>query len=247
MGKGVTNPFLAESSNGFYVVKNKENPDGPRTLVNEYFCYKFAKLLNIPIPEAALLRITKNEIDNDPNLQKLGVGPGLHFGSKLVERAEPSIQEPLVKLIVNKEDIPSIVLFDQIIYNDDRAINPGNLLIDLSEKLILAIDHSHTFKIGAIWDATQLRLINETPLCLVENFKKKNYKILIRYIYGHSPFNKILSRLNMLTKDDILKCTEGIPVEWNLNDEDRTALVEFIWYRIENINIFIRLIREAST
>jgi hypothetical protein len=244
MGNGITNPLLMKTNNDSYVVKFLGNEHGPRILVNELVCYKLAKLLDIPIPNAALISIDEAALNLNPDLQKLGVQPGLSFGSQLVQRAQPSIQAPLLALVKNKDDIPSIILFDQIIYNDDRTMNPGNLIIDLKQRKLLALDHSHTFRLGAIWNELELKKIHEDNLCLVKEFHGQNYKVLLKYVNGFNPFNKILQRIQMTSQVDIEWCLHQIPEQWELNKNDKDALIDFLWYRIENINKFMLLLKD---
>lgn len=244
MGNGITNPLLMKTSDGNYVVKVIGNEHGTRILINEFVCYKLAKLLDIPIPDAALVNIDEGVLSLNPELQVLGVEPGLHFGSKLISRAQPYIQAPLLNLVHNKEDIPSIILFDQIIYNNDRVMNPGNLLIDIKEKRLLAIDHSHTFKLGALWDENELKKIHEEDLCLVKDFHGLNYKLLLKYVNGYNPFNKILQKIQMISQEDINSCLDQIPKEWDLKKCDGDALIQFIWYRIEKISCFLDLLKD---
>lgn len=241
---GKTEPFLVHTDNGFYVVKHKNNVDGSRILVNELICYKLAKILDLPIPNAALIRINQKSIDADENLQHLKVKPGIHFGSEFIKKSQTYIQPPLLKKVVNQDDIPSIILFDQLIYNNDRASNPGNLIIDLKEKKILVIDHSHPFKLGALWDKEQLESIHQDPICLIRDFHGQNYKVLLKYVNGHSPFNKILHKLSTITQEDIDWCFEYIPEEWNINKEDIQGLKDFIRYRIEHVEDLLLLLKD---
>jgi hypothetical protein len=244
MGNGITNPLLMRTTDDYYVVKILGSEHGTKILINEFVCYKLAKLLDIPIPEAALININDELLELNPTLRQLGVLPGMHFGSKFIPKAEPSIQLPLLNLVGNKEDIPSIILFDQIIYNDDRTINKGNLLVDIKKRRLLAIDHSHTFKLGGMWDETELKKIHEESLCLVKEFHGHNYKILLKYVNGHNPFNKILQNIKNLSQADIDWCLADIPYEWELNKPDEDALKSFLWYRIKNINDILSLLRD---
>ncbi|EWG11696.1 hypothetical protein PBF_06176 [Cytobacillus firmus DS1] len=244
MGNGITNPLLMKTTDGYYVVKVIGNEHGSKILINEMVCFKLAKLFDIPIPDASLIRIDSDTLSLNPDLQKLGVEPGLHFGSKLVSRGQTSIQAPLLNLVKNKEDIPSIILFDQIIYNNDRVMNPGNLIIDIKEKKLLAIDHSHTFKLGALWNEIEFKKIHEEDLCLVRDFHGLNYKLLLKYVNGYNPFNKILQKIQQISQEDIKSCFDQIPIEWELKKCEMDALNHFIWYRIENINRFLDLLKE---
>lgn len=241
---GKTTPFLVQTDNGFYVVKHKNNDDGPRVLANEFVCYKLARLLDIPIPNAALINIDQRTIEADNKLQELNVKPGLHFGSEFIKKAQTYIQPPLLERIINHEDIPSIILFDQIIYNNDRTNNPGNLIIDIKEKKILAIDHSHPFKLGALWDKRQLESISEEQISLVRDFHGQNYKVLLKYVNGHSPFNKILRRISDISEEKIDWCLEQIPDEWNISEEDTQGLKSFILDRIHKVEDILILLKD---
>lgn len=244
IGNGNTNPLLMRCTNDTFVVKVMENPEGPRVLINELVCYKLAKLLGLPIPNAALIHINNEMIQSSKRLQELGIRPGIHFGSKFIKKSTPSIQPPMLRIAVNTDDIPSIILFDQIIYNDDRTENKGNLLFDLKEKKIIIIDHTHVFKIGALWDKYQLEQIHKEPLTLVKDFHGHNYKVLLKYINGFNPFHKVMVKISQLTKSDIEWCCDEIPESWGLNSDDKNGLIEFIWYRIKNKNVFLDLLKD---
>lgn len=243
MPNGVTDPLLMKTTDNLYIVKTLDNKEQPKVLINEFVCYKLAKLLDLPIPHASLMSISKEVIDSSAQLQELGVVPGIHFGSKFIQRSNPVITPPVLNMITNKEDIPSIILFDQIVYNDDRTINKGNLLFDIKTKNLLAIDHSHVFRLGAIWDAGELKKIHEIPLCLVKEFHGQNYRFLLKYVNGHNPFSKILQKISSVSQEDINWCLEGIPEQWELTSEDKQALKDFISYRIDNIDQFLSMLK----
>jgi hypothetical protein len=244
MNNGVTDPLLVKTNEDHYVIKVAENENGPRVLVNEFVCYKLARLLAIPIPDAALINIDSDVISKFPRLQEMNAQPGLHFGSRFVPKSQTTIEIPLLKLMKNQDDIPSIILFDQIIYNDDRVMNKGNLLIDLKEKKLLAIDHSHVFKLGALWNVVQLKKIHEEPLCLVKDFHGHNYKRLLKFVNGRNPFNKILQKCANLSQEDIDWCFEDLPAEWLLSSDEKSELKRFICYRIENISKLLGLLKQ---
>ncbi len=240
---GCTEPLLMNTDRGHFVVKTLQNSQGHKALINELICFKLGKLLGIPIPNVAFIKIDQELIDADERLQKVNVEPGLHFGSFFMERAEPAIGSGLVDLSVNKEDIPSIILFDQIIYNNDRTRNKGNLLFDMKNKKIIVIDHSHTFKLGLIWDEVQLKQICEEDICLVSDFHGHNYRPLLRYINGNSPFDKVMHALEHLTEKNLALCFEGVPVEWGLTVSEKKALLEFVSHRINNVDDLLQLIQ----
>jgi len=243
IGLGTTDPVLMGCQNGHYIVKSANNIHGPRVLINEFVCYKLAKLLELPIPDASLIHVSEKIINSSSDLMELGMLPGIHFGSSFIQRANTNLQPPLIRLAQNKEDIPSIVLFDQIIYNDDRTRNRGNLMFDLKKKSLMIIDHSHVFKLGAIWDHHQLKLINDEAPQLINDFHGHNYKILLEYVNGYNPFHKIITKLKSLTRQDIEWCCDGIPETWMLSEKDKEGLIDFIWYRINIIDQILDLIK----
>lgn len=245
VGLGTTDPVLMGCQNGHYVVKSANSEHGPRVLVNEFVSYKLAKLLDLPIPDAALIHINQELIDSSSDLTNMGVCPGYHFGSQFVQKSTTSLQPPLIRLAQNLDDVPSIILFDQIIFNDDRTKNKGNLMFDLKKKKLVIIDHSHVFKLGAIWNSHQLKFINDEAPQLVNDFHRHNYKILLEYVNGFNPFHKIVTKIKGLSRQDIEWCCEGIPDSWLLPEEDKEALIEFIWYRIINVDGFLTLLKDA--
>lgn len=241
---GITRPLLMKTDGGLFVVKHCQNDEGTKVLVNEFVCYKLANLLSIPIPNASLIYIRQDVIDADPKLKSTNIEPGLHFGSQFNKNANSAAVAPhTIDRMINKDDIPSIILFDQIIYNNDRAKNKGNLLIDIKNEEILAIDHSHAFRIGPLWNKYELERINSEQLCLVDHFHAYNYKVLLKYVNGHSPFEKIKNRIKSLQKKDVESCFIDLPKEWGFLDEEKLALIEFIWYRICNAGDFLTLLQ----
>ncbi|MCM3488760.1 hypothetical protein M3689_05495 [Alkalihalophilus marmarensis] len=241
---GCTEPLLMNTTGGAHVVKVLENEQGPKALINELVCYKLGKQLKIPIPQVALIELTEELIRADSELTKRNVKPGLHFGSSHVPKSAPSIGEPMLSFARNKEDIPRIILYDQIIYNADRTKNKGNLLLDMKEKRLVAIDHTHTFKLGTIWDIEQLKKVHEDDICLVSDFHGHNYKHLLKYVNGHNPFASILLDIKSLSQADINSCFDGVPQEWGLSSSQKGALKDFIQYRIDNIETILQLLQK---
>jgi hypothetical protein len=77
----------------------------------------------------------------------------------------------------------------------------------------------------------------------VREFHGQNYRFLLKYVNGHNPFNKILQKISHISQEDINWCFDGIPDQWDLTSEDEQALKEFIWYRINNIDQFLYLLK----
>lgn len=242
---GTTKPFYLDCNGVTYVAKVIDDDVGHKHLVNEYVCYCLAKILEIPIPDAALIQLDNNIINSTDFLKVRNIKSNLLFGSKLIQSSQTNIAPPFLEIIINKEDIPSIILFDQIIFNDDRATNKGNLIIDFKKKTLNAIDHTHVFKDGALWSSSSLRSINENKEYLVRNFDGKYYKMLLRYVSGNSPFAKILRIISSLKKEQIIEIVENIPDEWNISSDEKLALIDFLWHRISNKESILRKIKDV--
>lgn len=252
IGNGITNPILGINSNIQYVVKTNNNIEGNKVLVNELVCYLLAIKLGLPIPEAGLCNIDINtninrnvyEVIEDFSEDCYGLG----FYSKWVKNATVISSEKMIKLSSNyKWLIPKIMLFDHIIYNNDR--NKGNLLIKMNKlnRELILIDHSHTFNLGALWDKYQLR----------RKIEEEDYKddfIMRNNAYLYSKFKNVMSidmvimqetidyfRKN-ITIEDIREVINYIPKYWEINKDDLEALIDYIVYRFEHIDYFANII-----
>ncbi|MBB5148613.1 HipA family kinase [Ureibacillus thermosphaericus] len=233
---GITQPFIINDSQGnSYVCKVFEEDHGQKHLVNEYVCYCLAKMLNLPIPDAKLIHLNDEIINENEDLVNRNIKSKIAFGSILLNDVKTNLTPPLLEYCKNTEVIPSIILFDQLILNEDRATNDGNLLFDFKKKKLYIIDHSHVFEHGTIWDATTLKQIIESKKLLVDNFNKKYYRMLNRYINGYNPFNEFLNKINNIGENVITEIVYSIPNEWDLSDKDSNALIEFLLHRINMI------------
>ena len=243
---GSTRPFIVNCGGSAYVSKAFDEVTENKHLINEFVCYHIAKLLDLPIPEANLIIIDDSFIESVPELRARDIRSKVLFGSKLVERAQSNVTPPFLERIKNKEDIPSILLFDQIVYNNDRANNDGNLLIDLKSNMLVALDHTHVFKDGLIWTEHSLPKINDEKGYLIDNFHGKYYKMLQRYVTGHNPFNKVKHTLTLIREENISLIVDSIPLEWGITDNEKLELKRFLWHRISNVDeIFKRIKQEC--
>ncbi|WP_328824092.1 HipA family kinase [Planococcus glaciei] len=235
VGNGVTDPFYLDCNGVTYIAKATDENVGVKHLVNEVVCYLLAKLLEVPIPDAALIKIDQSMIDSVPFLSNRNIQSHILFGSKVVLSGQTNVTPPLLEKVTNQADIPSIMLFDQIIMNEDRADNRGNLIFDFKRKELLAIDHTHAFKYGALWDMHTLRQMNVEKEYLVRNFQGKYYRMLQKYINGNNPFSKIIQKISLVNEDDISLITASIPTDWGIPEEEVREIELFLWHRLCNI------------
>lgn len=228
-----------------YVVKFAQNPQGIKALINEYVCARLAKNLDLPIPDFSLVHITQELINVSIKNIKLEdkVQPGIHFGSRELNKAIPLTSSDLIEYAENKMDIAKIILFDHIIANEDRCANTRNLLFDMEKRRITIIDHSHAFELGCIWDAIQLRQRFNTPF-RVYNLKGATYSKLIPYIEEHS-FYTMVDKISNLSRNDIESLFNGLPDEWFCPDEDKEALTQYLYDRITRVDELMEAISKA--
>lgn len=244
---GSTNPFLITDTYGdSYICKVYEENIGNLHLVNELVCYELAKLLDLPIPNAKLVEFRDDFINENADLQKRGLLSNIGFGSSVLNSVKSNITPPLLEMCQNTEIIPGIVLFDQLILNNDRATNDGNLLFDFKKKKLYLIDHSHVFYHGTIWNKHTLKQVIDSNQLLVDNYNQKYYKMLTRYINGFNPFNTFLEKLETIDEVIVSNIVYSIPHEWNLSEESSEALINFILYRLTHINDILGEINKHS-
>lgn len=249
---GATEPVEGIIDGENVIIKTFKNRWGYKILINEYICLKIAMLLKLPIPDGGICNITKNTELSEELKSQLQYDDdicGIGFYSKRLSKVTKFICDTeLVKAIKNKEDMNKILLFDYLIYNEDR--HNGNILLNFSknESKMYIIDHSHVFNL-------QNRL-NERELdLLMQQEDYKDNKILITETYCiYKPFidaqiitkEKLISAYEIfksLLNNDILEdIIKDLPQVWITDKNDLKKLKEYILYRLQNMNNIIEQI-----
>lgn len=236
---GVTKPYIINCSGEEYVVKFLQNPEGKKALVNEYVCAKIAIELELPLAHPNLINIDEIFIkDYGEDIKKhinAEIEPGVHFGTKKIQKVFPINTSAILGKARNTNVIPDVVLFDHLICNTDRGSNGGNLIFDYTNKKIVVIDHTHAFDIGPLWDEHQLnQRVGETiePL----DMSGYIYSKLVPYIDGYNPFSNILSNIRKLSFDTLTNIMNNIPQSWSVTDEEKKMLVKYLMDRIERVD-----------
>lgn len=239
---GVTSPMLVTLQNGSpFVIKFIHDTCNSKILFNELISYRLAKLLDIPIPAAKLLKLKEDFINANFPFQEMNARPCTCFGSEYV-KSMADVSPVFVNAAVNKEDIPSIILFDQIIMNEDRSENPGNLLFTQKQRKLVTIDHSHVFRNGMIWDSGLLNTMASNSPIVIKNLDGKLYKILGQFVNGHSPFAKISRKINSITADDIFHLFDNIPEDWDITAAETESVKNLIQAQIYNIDGIMKML-----
>lgn len=250
MGNGITEPLLCKLEDQRYVVfKRLKNNEGPRVLANEFIAYKMARKLSLPIPNSGCAIIDQNTFIPDSVLMDFQSRIelyGLGFYSELREKVTQLTSPAQLTHIVNKTDIPKIILFDHLLRNEDR--NPGNLLIDIKKdnRQLTIIDHTHIFYLGTMWDKFQLeRMRNENDASTNDIVKKNEilYNILIEsYGLDYNEYLNVSEVFNRtLSYDVLLNIMDEIPLEWGINNADKVELCRYLSYRKDSLPLMTSL------
>lgn len=244
MGVGVTEPLNCVLDNGQPIVfKTFNNEQGNLSLVNEIVAYRLAQKLQLTIPFSGLANIDENTLIliNNKEIQK-----GIGFYSTRIEKATVGISHLLLsKQCINRDELAKFILFDHLIYNTDR--NPGNILYSMREKKVYIIDHSHCFKLGCIWDNSQLR-----RFILEQDYKEnlimeKNYGMYFKFIGIDNMNLTILLEIanefkSKLNREYFNQVLDEIPNEWGISLEDKNGLCDYLEYRLNNLEYICKVI-----
>lgn len=236
LGVGTTEPFISKCEDGMdYVTKVYDTAYqsyGAKHLINEYVSYKIAKRLKLPIPPANLLKLPNDFQTNTGRSLASNVG----FGSQYIKGAQAALNEVIIEEAINTQHFADILFFDQFLLNNDRARNDGNLVFSVKTKKLFIIDHTHILIDNISW--TEKTIKENFDTWLVQNFDGHLYKVLLNYIDGHSPFHRIISNItNNLTTQSLEEIVKTIPDEWDIKDNEKKVLLDFLEYKVNNLEV----------
>jgi hypothetical protein len=129
--RGGAQAHLIEAADGHcYVVKFLNNPQHRRILVNEWIASVFLRYLGISTPEAAVIRVTQEFLDQNPDVHfQLGsrrepVELGWHFGSRFPGNPARLVvydflPDTLLAQVENRAEFLGMLVFDQWMGNAD--------------------------------------------------------------------------------------------------------------------------------
>jgi hypothetical protein len=214
--RGCSQSRLVEGEDGrFYVGKFLGNPQGDRTLVNEWFTSGLFRLLSISAPSVRVLRLSEKvrdeaELSFSIGNQKVPVTPGLHFGSECpVDPAKTAIFDflprRLLSLVINLDDFAKALAVDQWLGNIDlrQAIflrargRSGRLAVRA-----YMIDH------GLVFGGSQWEVKHDLTCGLC--FDRSVYKL----VDIESIWKEILAKIDTLTEVDLYRLISHVPNGW---------------------------------
>lgn len=122
--------MVQAEDNQFYIAKFAGNPQGNRTLINEWLGYRLLQRLGVCTPEMRVLRMTQLardagvEVYFSVDKKKIAVEPGLNLGSQCpVDPSKTSIFDflprKLLASVVNLNDFAKVYVFDTLVGHTD--------------------------------------------------------------------------------------------------------------------------------
>lgn len=232
---------LVATDAGDGYLKAMGNPGGNHCLACEWVGSQLARWFELSTFDFALIDLAED--DPIPFHQGGWAKPGPAFITR-AESGEPwSGAASQLELLMNPQDIVRLVVFDTWVRNCDRHApnrlrrpNLNNVFLSAeapSGRLLLkAMDHTHVFTCGHSLDSRASR---------IDRVKDDG-------VYGLFPgflamldrdaFHRALDDLAKLPQALVTELVQGIPSAWEVNQEARSALAEFIvrraQYLVEN-------------
>jgi len=254
MRGGAQAHLLEGEDGGYYVAKFTNNPQHRRILINEWLACVFLRYLQIYVPETALVELTPDFVESNPELyfsigpRREPVKPGLHFGSRMA--VDPDrvavfdfLPDKLLAKVENRIDFLGMLVFDKWVGNADsrqavffraRAKNWTPLKGEAPARIgffAQMIDHGFAFN-GPHWG------FQDSPLQGLY-FRTSVYDE-VRSLDSFEPWLEMVANFPASVIDSAWK---EIPREWLEEDEEELEkLLETLLKRREQVP---RLIREA--
>lgn len=241
---GASRPHLFRADDGHnYVVKFSNNPQGLRTLVNEYLAHGLATRIGLPVPEMEMVTVPEPLIRNNPALRmplgdlSLMCSAGIQFGSRLCGEPPQSIlfdflPAPLLPLVHNPEVILGAFVFDKWVGNIDRR-----QLVFVSTRRpkrihAVLIDHGLCFG-GTDWYFRDAPRDGLAP-----------FDVWYKNVQDWDAFEPWIERIESLTLNEVKQALYGLPAAWNSCPFELDTMLNTLDARRRRLRL---LIREAVT
>jgi hypothetical protein len=213
--RGGSQSVLVGASDGkFYVLKLKNNPQGPNTLFNEAFGAILAQHLELPVPKWSPVHLGSHFIERNPDLSFTlpnGIcapSPGLHFGSEFVSGARGDevyeiVPHQWMERIRNPQVFIGMMFLDIWTEHVDRR---QALFVERSGSRILEaifVDHGHMF--GGPFGSDRLK---NARGCLY------SHQNVYRRAFESADIHTWPSRIESLSETMLRAMMNVIPCEW---------------------------------
>jgi hypothetical protein len=224
--RGGSQAYMVRASDGHtYVAKFTGNPQGTRTLINEWIGNWFFKRFGIATPEIRVLRLSQKMIDRtDLHFQmgsrKVHVRPGLHFGSRCPVNPDKKtifdfLPSPCLQRVGNLDDFAKALVLDRVLGQTDsrqciffRQSSAGRANVTFTASLI---DHGWIFG-GNQW------VFNDSP-----QPRRSLHWEVYPLIDTVSVCQRAINSLLEISERELQAVTDEIPCEW-FTGNDHNAL-----------------------
>ena len=238
------------------ILKYNGNPQGNRVLANEVIGHQLCDLMGLEHPKCGIADLPIDllgptgslELPETDRYDSCVVSPGKHFYIELLEPALYVDAEELASLqVVNGGMFPGVVTLDLLVGNKDRSSRNPNLLVHRSEghQRLTTIDLGSSFG-GGVWGLGNLLDPSFAPVS--EPVYGPDFAPFMEAIRNPTeafrPWVDIASRL---TDAQLTATVAAIPNEWELTDEERTELVNYMLVRRNGLSQHVsRRIEEGT-
>ena len=212
--RGGSQARLIQGDDGrFYVAKFRGNPQGDRTLINEWIATKLLQKLEISAPQMVVLAYDPSRLKEAASFtigdHKIPIEPGLHLGSLCpVDPDKQAIYDflpqKLLEKTVNLEDFAGVLIADTFLNQIDRR---QAIFVRARSRQRLAfrtffIDHGMILG-GNAWEVKG---------------SKEDFTYFDRLVYlnidVHSHCERIVARIEDFTVEDLFDMAAGLPETW---------------------------------
>ena len=230
--RGGAQAHLIEAADGHcYVVKFLNNPQHRRILINEWIASVFLRHLGFSTPEAAVIRVTQEFLDENPEVYlqlgsgRLAVELGWHFGSRFP--GDPArlvvydfLPDTLLAQVENRADFLGMLAFDQWMGNVDSR---QAIFFRARLREWLPSFEAHPLRLGFVaqmvdhgfaFDGPHWRFSDSPVQGLY--FRPEVY----RGVRGLDDFQPWLDRIVHFPESVVDRALKQIPPAWVAGDED---------------------------
>ena len=211
---GGSQSHLLHCSDGFYVVKFPNNPQGNRILVNELICTTLARALDLPAPIGKIINVDNEMISTQKITTEWGNRTtlscsGLCFGSRHPGNRTlifPRLPKYRMSDVENLADLAGMLLFDFWTSNaDPREVSFFRKRGEWKMRAHM-IDSGHCFR-GSQWAFHDIRHSPPHP--------NSHY---FSWITGRGSFEPWLSRIEKLSESVVEDAWRMVPPAWYGSD-----------------------------
>jgi len=225
---GSSSPVVIETEGGRFVAKLRGSGQGVSALVAEIIVAELAELLELAVPERALIELPSNVPTDDGNdelgdLLRFSVGTNLGF--RFLEGAREPRPEELRTL--EDEFVARVLWLDDLVVNPDRTAANPNILFWKGRPWL--IDHGAALTFHYDW----ARVTQEAPA--------EPYDFTAHVFAGRmAALERVrASFADSITREALERATEVVPksflstTSFESVDRVRAAYQAFLWQRVK--------------